>query len=228
MIKRTITTSLLLLSFACGQAGKTERIQKGDPISKVYTVLGTPEVEYPLDGQLVQKYKRCTIISAGSIVVSAEYDETVQALPDTTENDTPPTIEEVRARAIKGEADSQYLLAYCFQFGKAVEQDYTKAINWYKRSAMQGYMPAQHNLGYLYMTGTGTDKDYTQAYMWALLAAENGNDKIRQALDYRISEEQKQAAEKLLQELKPRMKIDSSHSVPDQSAVRKATQSMTQ
>jgi TPR repeat protein len=44
------------------------------------------------------------------------------------------------------------------------------------------------------MNGKGVERDLEQAYMWALLAAQNGNKSLKQALQYRITETQKQAA----------------------------------
>ena len=212
MFYRILTISLILASVAMGQKTNTKRITKGDPVTKVYRQLGTPVLEYPLNGKLVQEYTQCTIISSNEVVLSADYKTTAEAADDPAVESKPPTIEELKALARQGDAESQYLLAYCFQFGKAVDKNYNIAIVWYKKSAMQGHMPSQHNLGYLYMTGKGVEKDYKQAYMWALLAAENGNDTLKKALFHRLSQEQILAAETRAELLRLQMHAQSADS----------------
>jgi TPR repeat protein len=205
MFSRILIILLIAASVAMGQKADTKRISKGDPLAKVYRQLGTPAVEYPLNGQLVQEYAQCTIISRNDRVLSADYKTTAEAVDDPVEEKKPPTIEELKAMARQGDAESQYLLAYCFQFGKAVDQNYAAAIAWYKKSAMQGHMSSQHNLGYLYMKGKGVEQDYVQAYAWALLAAENGNNTMKKALDYKLSEAQKLAGELGAEQMKLQM-----------------------
>lgn len=206
MFFRILTISLMLASVSMGQKPNTKRITKGDPVTKVYRQLGTPVLEYPLNGTFVQEYTQCTIISSNEVVLSADYKATAEAVDDPAVESKPPTIEEIKALARQGDAESQYLLAYCFQFGKAVDQSYTIAIVWYKKSALQGHMPSQHNLGYLYMTGRGVEQDYVRAYTWALLAAENGNDTMKKALVYKLSEAQKLAGELGAEQMKYQMK----------------------
>eukprot|EP01083_Nonionella_stella_P004230 12180_1 len=48
-----------------------------------------------------------------------------------------------------GYAASQNNLGHCFEFGKGVERDESKALDWYERSAAQGYGASFVNLGYL-------------------------------------------------------------------------------
>ena len=206
MFSRMLIISLMLTSATMGQETGTKRIAKGDPLSMVYRQLGTPVVEYPLNGKLVQEYAQCTIISCNEVVLSADYKVTAEVIEDPIEEKRPPTIQDIKDLAEQGDAESQYLLAYCFQFGKAIEQNYSAAIAWYTRAAMQGHMPSQHNLGYLYMTGKGVGQDYVQAYTWALLAAENGNDTMKKTLDYKLSEAQKLAGELGAEQMKYQMK----------------------
>ena len=193
IIRTIITFTAILLAATALQAG-VEQIVVGDSIKKATNQLGTPVLEYPLNGQMIHKYEECTLISSNEVIVSVEYHVPIDILEEKAANEGPPTIDEIKEQAMQNDAAAQYLLAYCFQFGKLVEQDYGKAVNWYTLSAKQGHMPAQHNLGYLYLNGTGVEQDYEQAYVWALLAAQNGNDALLKALKYRISDEQKQAA----------------------------------
>jgi TPR repeat protein len=189
---------LAMVTLTMGQAADPERISRGDPLTKVYTQLGTPVMEYPLDGTLVLEYAQGTIVASNNMVISAEYKPEAQSdgtAGDPREEDKAPTIDDIKQLAMQGDVESQYILAYCFQLGKAIEQDYDKAVAWYRKAAMQGHMASQHNLGFLYMSGRGVEKDLVESYMWALLAEENGNDTLRSALDHRLSEEQKLAGQ---------------------------------
>lgn len=217
MFFRTLIILLMAASVAMGQKANAKRITKGDPLTKVYLQLGTPAVEYPLNGKLVQEYAQCTIISSNGEVLSADYKATAEAAEDPAVESKPPTIEELKVLARQGDAESQYLLAICFQFGKAIDQNYGIAIAWYKKSAMQGHMPSQHNLGYLYMKGKGVEQDYVQAYMWALLAAENGNNTMKEALNYKLSQEQKLAGELGAEQMKIKMQTQQEYSKQDDS-----------
>lgn len=202
MVTRTRIILLFLAFIWAGHAAGAKRIAPGDSLSEVSRQYGSPEVEYPLNGTLVQEYELCTIVSSNNVVLSAEYTEAAQAAEELDGEKKPPTIQEIKAKALEGDAESQYLLAYCFQFGKAIEQNNAQAIVWYKRSAMQGYVSSQHNLGYLYMVGRGVEQDYVQAYTWALLAAENGNDTLMKSLLYKLTPEQQLAGAQRAEQLR--------------------------
>lgn len=186
---------MILVTAASGRDEALERFSAGDALSDVLHRHGSPVLEYPLDGTLVQEYPECTIISSNGIVLSADYKPLEPADEAPAAESAAPTMPDIKKNALAGDAEAQYLLAFCFQFGNHVEQDYSAAIGWYTKSAFQGYMPSQHNLGYLYMNGRGVEKDLKQAYSWGLLAAENGNDTIVRALKYKLSDEEKQLAE---------------------------------
>ena len=59
--------------------------------------------------------------------------------------------------------------------GLGVEQDYTKALEWFTKSAEQGNATAQVSLGYMYSHGEGVEQDYAKALEWYLKAAEKGS-----------------------------------------------------
>ena len=187
---------MLLIFIRAAVWSDAERIAAGDPVERVYRTLGTPTLEFPLNGDLIQQYEHCTIVSRNGIVCSAEYRKTEKAAAEQAEEKpSSPSVSDVLVRAENGDPESQYLLAYNLQSGQVIEQDYAKAVQWYTRAAIQGYMPAQHNLGVLYMTGEGVAQDYEEAYVWALLAAENGNDSLMKAVRPRLSREQRQSGE---------------------------------
>ncbi|MEN8254271.1 MAG: tetratricopeptide repeat protein [Verrucomicrobiota bacterium] len=196
------------------QAG-TERITEGDPLSKVYQTLGDPTIEFPLKGKLVQEYDQCTIMSRDGVVFSVVYNENAtEPVNEPVEEKQSPTILDIKAKAEQGDAESQYMLAYCLQSGKVVTQDYGKAIEWYIKAAMQGHMPSQHNLGVLYMTGKGVGQDYEEAYMWALMAAGNGNDSLLKSLGYKLSQEQKLAGELRAEQIQSELRSPPADSKP--------------
>ncbi|HTO79220.1 MAG TPA: toll/interleukin-1 receptor domain-containing protein [Methylocystis sp.] len=60
-------------------------------------------------------------------------------------------------------------------YGRGVEQDYGKAMEWYRKAGDQGYAEAQHNVGVLYENGWGVTKDIEQAKVWYKKAADQGD-----------------------------------------------------
>ena len=48
--------------------------------------------------------------------------------------------------ARRGWAEGQYNLAYQYEQGLGVPQDYERAGSWYKKAALQGHGPAANNL----------------------------------------------------------------------------------
>jgi TPR repeat protein len=55
--------------------------------------------------------------------------------------------------------------------GSGGEQDYAKAMEWYRKAADDGYAPAQDVLGQMYENGLGARKDYDKAFDWYSKAA---------------------------------------------------------
>lgn len=55
---------------------------------------------------------------------------------------------------------------------KGVEQDYSKAIEWYTKAAEHGEPAAMHNLALMYYKGEGTTIDYSKFFEWEMKAAE--------------------------------------------------------
>ena len=73
------------------------------------------------------------------------------------------------------DAEAQYRLGDKYYYGKEVEQDYDKALSYYKKAADAGYVKAQHSLGYMYKSGIGVKRDFDQAFFWYNKAAESGH-----------------------------------------------------
>lgn len=167
-------------------------VEVGDSLNKVYAVLGTPTIEYLRNGLFIHLYKNCTVESRAGEVISIFYRNSAPAEPVKTKKDiNTVSVEEIMAKAVNGDADAQFRLAYWNQSGKHVPRNRHQAVHWYTQAALQGHVGAQHNLGVIYMKGQGVEKDFEQAYTWALLAASNGNDKLQRALENSLSEEEK-------------------------------------
>ncbi|MBI1215769.1 MAG: DUF805 domain-containing protein [Alphaproteobacteria bacterium] len=88
--------------------------------------------------------------------------------------------EELRQKAIDGDKDAQYQLAFLYAIGsKDMKKDETTAAFWLAKSAMQGDAAAQYNLGIFYRDGTGVAADNNRAYFWLARAALQGYDNAR-------------------------------------------------
>ena len=84
-------------------------------------------------------------------------------------------LEQVEARANRGDADAQYDLGGRYSKGDGVPLDEEKAVAWYRKAAEQGYTNAQCNLGDCYSGGRGVPQDYVEAVKWYRKAAEQGD-----------------------------------------------------
>ena len=72
-------------------------------------------------------------------------------------------------------AVSNYELAMAHASGDALEQDYTKAFEYFTRSGQQGYAPAQYQLGMAYANGDGIEINLDKAVEWYEKSAEQGH-----------------------------------------------------
>ena len=55
------------------------------------------------------------------------------------------------------------------------DEDYAKAVKWYRKAAELGYDKAQYSLGYCYYSGKGVAHDYVEAMKWYRKAARQGH-----------------------------------------------------
>lgn len=81
-----------------------------------------------------------------------------------------------------GDAAAQVRLGGMYYYGMGVEQDYIKAVAWFRKAAEQGDDVAQEILGEIYYRGDGVKQDYTQAVFWFTKSAEQGNANAQVAL----------------------------------------------
>ena len=83
---------------------------------------------------------------------------------------------EIRAKAEKGDAQSQAELGDVFRLGAlGVERDDAEAVKWYRKAAEQNDAYAQSNLGFCYDNGLGVRKNDAEAVKWFREAAEQND-----------------------------------------------------
>ncbi len=97
----------------------------------------------------------------------AEAKKLAQQIQQIIQEGSPPDIHKEAAR---GDADTQYKLAFMYYDGEEIPQDYEKAAHWFRMAADQGHHDAQLYLGLMYWLGQGVLKDYVHAYAWCSLA----------------------------------------------------------
>ena len=56
-----------------------------------------------------------------------------------------------------------YNLGVCFEKGEGVEQNWTKAAEWFTKAAENGHTDAMYNLGYGFHQGKGVEQNWTKA-----------------------------------------------------------------
>jgi uncharacterized protein len=83
-----------------------------------------------------------------------------------------------------GNPVAQYSVGRAFQKGKGIEQDYAKAVLWYRKSANQGHVKSQYRLGVAYRNGRGVQRDYMRSATWFRKAADQKYKKAFHALGY--------------------------------------------
>lgn len=83
---------------------------------------------------------------------------------------------QIEELANKGIDKAQQYCAQYYQYGDGgVEQDYTKALEWYEKAAEHGNYAAMIGIGNMYVNGD-VEQDYTKAMEWYEQAAELGSD----------------------------------------------------
>ena len=80
---------------------------------------------------------------------------------------------DIRTKAEKGDAQSQYEMGAAFFFGHlGLAKDDVEAVKWFRKAAEQNYATAQYSLGVCYTEGQGVEKDEPEAVKWYRKAAE--------------------------------------------------------
>ncbi|KAF9135245.1 hypothetical protein BGW39_003925 [Mortierella sp. 14UC] len=102
--------------------------------------------------------------------------EQQQASIDDDIKNIPKGLRGLVARAMQGDAKSQYQLAVSYRNGSdELSQNDKLAMEWYNKAADQGHTKAQYCLGEYYDEGFSVPKDYVKAVEWYLKAARQGD-----------------------------------------------------
>lgn len=91
-------------------------------------------------------------------------------------------LDAVIERAVAGDAEAQFQVGYMYHHGEGVDQEYSRAIDWYLRAAEQGHGEAQMSLAVLYATGQGVPQDDVSSYMWFSVASPKVSDRSASGL----------------------------------------------
>ena len=83
-------------------------------------------------------------------------------------------LNELRAKAEKGDPQSQKDLGGIYARGQGVKQSYSEAAKWYLKAAEQDHAGAQTALGELSEVGQGVKRDDSEAFKWYQKAADQG------------------------------------------------------
>ena len=85
------------------------------------------------------------------------------------------SIATLKVKAESGDASAQWTLAFLYEAGRGVPQDYQQAAKWYRKLAEGGSSFAQNHIGFMYNQGLGVPQDYAQSAFWYRKAAEQGD-----------------------------------------------------
>lgn len=82
---------------------------------------------------------------------------------------------ELLNKASAGDAEAQFELGVCYDFGYGVYENDLEAVIWYHLAAMQGHVEAQYFLACAYDEGKGIDRDPKEAFSLYKKAALQGH-----------------------------------------------------
>ncbi len=86
--------------------------------------------------------------------------------------------------ADQGVRRAKFYLVVCYEHGRGVDSDITKAFACYLEAAQLGFPEAQYNAGFSYREGSGVEQDYQKAAEWFEKAARNGEEWAQRDLGY--------------------------------------------
>lgn len=125
------------------------------------------------------------------------------------EEESNTAIRESLLPAQQGDPQAQAFLGYLYETGQGVQQNFSKAAQWYWKAAEHGNAIAQYQLGNMYHLGKGVSQSYIIAYMWLDLAAANGNPnakEIRRLVASKMSPAEIADAKRKSEEWRPKKK----------------------
>src|SRR5215475_35696 len=82
------------------------------------------------------------------------------------------------------EAEQSYRVGHAYEYGEAgYTKDYSKAVDSLRKASGLDYAPARYELGLLYKEGLGVEKDLGAAASLWEMAAKQGNEQAKSALN---------------------------------------------
>jgi uncharacterized protein len=103
-------------------------------------------------------------------------------------NITPAMVPLIQEKAGKGDAKSQYVLAWLYFTGQPVEKNNQQAVQWMTKAANQDFKFAQTQLGLMYLVSNDIPDNYILARGWLAKGAEHGENDALNALGVIYSE----------------------------------------
>ena len=91
-------------------------------------------------------------------------------------------VEKLLSAAQKGHRKAQYRLGRCYDKGYGVEENDSRAFEWYMKAASQDFAKAQYQVGKSYKNGEGVEKDHVKAVEYFTKAAKQDNADAQYAL----------------------------------------------
>ena len=120
----------------------------------------------------------------------------------------PKALQEIKAKAEKGDATAQNNLGAMYYYGLVVAKDEKEAVKWYRKAAEQGDADGQLSLALMHTQGRGVAKDEVEAYKWYLLAAAQGREVAKTiivGIKHGLTAEQRAQGELRAREWKPKL-----------------------
>ena len=111
-------------------------------------------------------------------VVNDAYNVLQRCSPQRRDNSEECYARQLREKADKGDAQSQYYLGCDYDLKDNAE----KAVKWYRMAAEQGFAEAQFALAEFYYWGWGIECNDAEAAKWYRAAAEQGHGKAQKGL----------------------------------------------
>lgn len=121
-----------------------------------------------VDGQ-TRKGKRKTTSKPKMTVPTFRYNNPITDYPTDTYS------QELLVAAESGDVDAQVLLGICYEDGKGIAKDDSKALYWYELAADGGDAYAMAYAGIMYVVGNGCDKNVSKGFRLIQKSANQGN-----------------------------------------------------
>ena len=128
----------------------------------------------PTDGELVSVFREKTVYRRADLT-AVVLTTMVLASAVLGAKQSDEGVEDLRRRALKGEAEAQFLLGAMYASARGVKQDFAEAVRLLRLAADQGHADAQASLGWMHAQGLGLDRNDKEAVKWYRAAANQGH-----------------------------------------------------